>query len=151
MFRGINPINLDPKGRFAMPTRYRDRIAEICDNQLVATIDTQDRCLLIYPLPEWEKIEAKLMELPSYDPAARRIQRMLLGHATELEIDSAGRILLSQPLREHALLDKKVVLLGQGKRFELWSEEVWNEKRDVYMDEAAKDIGMSEQIKTLVL
>ncbi|MBK8970545.1 MAG: division/cell wall cluster transcriptional repressor MraZ [Hahellaceae bacterium] len=151
MFRGINPINLDTKGRFAMPTRYRDRIAEICDSQLIATIDTQDRCLLIYPLPEWEKIEAKLMELPAYDAAARRIQRLLLGHATELEIDSAGRVLLSQPLREHALLDKRLVLIGQGKRFELWSEEVWNGQRDAYLEEASKDVGMSDQIKSLVL
>jgi MraZ protein len=151
MFRGINPINLDTKGRFAMPTRYRDRIAEICESQLIATIDTQDRCLLIYPLPVWVEIEAQLMALPTYDPSARRIQRLLLGHATELEIDSAGRILLSQTLRDHALLDKKLVLVGQGKRFELWNEDIWNEQRDAYLEEASKNIGMSEQIKSLVL
>lgn len=151
MFRGINPINMDAKGRFAMPMRYRDRIAEICNSQLIATIDTQDRCLLIYPQGEWEKIEAKLMALPTYDPAARRIQRMLLGYATELEIDSAGRILLSQPLREHAMLDKKLILMGQGMRFELWDEGNWNSQRDTYLDEASKDVGMSDQIKNLVL
>lgn len=134
-----------------MPTRYRDRIAQACDNQLVATIDTQDRCLLIYPIGEWEKIEEKLMALPTYDPAARRIQRLLLGHATELEVDSAGRILLSQPLRDHAMLSKKVVLVGQGKRFELWDEEVWNQQRDEYLEEASQDEGLSDQIKSLVL
>ncbi len=151
MFRGINPINLDTKGRFAMPTRYRDRIAEICDSQLIATIDTQDRCLWIYPLPQWEQIEAKLMELPTYDPVARRIQRLLLGHATELDIDTAGRVLLPQSLRDYALLDKKIVLIGQGKRFELWSEDVWNQQRDAYLEVASSDIGSSEQIKSLVL
>lgn len=134
-----------------MPTRYRDRIAQACDNQLVATIDTQDRCLLIYPIGEWEKIEEKLMALPTYDPAARRIQRLLLGHATELEVDSAGRILLSQPLRDHAMLSKKVVLVGQGKRFELWDEDVWNQQRDEYLEEASQDEGLSDQIKSLVL
>lgn len=142
---------MDAKGRMAMPTRYRDRIAQACDNQLVATIDTQDRCLLIYPIGEWEKIEEKLMALPTYDPAARRIQRLLLGHATELEVDSAGRILLSQPLRDHAMLSKKVVLVGQGKRFELWDEEVWNQQRDEYLEEASQDEGLSDQIKSLVL
>jgi len=151
VFRGINPINLDTKGRFAMPTRYRDRIAEICDSQLIATIDTQDRCLWIYPLPQWEQIEAKLMELPTYDPVARRIQRLLLGHATELDIDTAGRVLLPQSLRDYALLDKKIVLIGQGKRFELWSEDVWNQQRDAYLEVASSDIGSSEQIKSLVL
>ena len=151
MFRGINPINLDPKGRFAMPTRYRDRIAEVCDSQLIATIDTQDRCLWIYPLPQWEQIEAKLMELPTYDPVARRIQRLLLGHATELDIDAAGRVLLPQALRDYALLDKKIVLIGQGKRFELWSEDVWNQQRDAYLEVASKDIGSSAQIMSLVL
>lgn len=91
MFRGVNKINLDAKGRMALPARYRDQIADCCENQLVVTIDTETRCLLLYPLPEWETIEKKIESLPSFNPAARRIQRLLIGHATDLELDASGR------------------------------------------------------------
>ena len=151
MFRGVNAINLDAKGRFALPTRYRDRITSLCDGQLIATVDTQERCLLIYPQPEWEIIERQLDALPSYDPTSRRIQRMLMGHATELEIDGSGRALLPQPLRDYAQLDKKIILLGQGKKFELWAEERWNARMDQYLDEAPISGEIPEQIMKLSL
>ncbi|AZZ90487.1 transcriptional regulator MraZ [Hahella sp. KA22] len=151
MFRGVNAINMDSKGRFAMPTRYRDRIAEISNNQMIATIDTQERCLLIYPLPEWEQIESQIAALPAYNPATRRIQRLLLGHATELEIDGAGRVLLSQPLREYAYLDKKLILLGQGKKFELWDEDHWTKRRDEYLDEDALGQDVPEELMNIAL
>lgn len=151
MFRGVNAINMDAKGRFALPTRYRDRIAESCENQLVATIDTQERCLLLYPLPEWEKIESQIAALPAYNPATRRIQRLLLGHATELEIDGNGRMLVSQPLRDYAYLDKKLILLGQGKKFELWSEEHWTKRRDEYLDVDALGDEVPEELMNLAL
>ncbi|MEJ2552671.1 MAG: cell division/cell wall cluster transcriptional repressor MraZ, partial [Gammaproteobacteria bacterium] len=73
MFRGVNPLNLDAKGRMAMPTKYRDRLREICGGKLVLTVD-RDRCLLVYPLPEWEEIERKLVKLPSLNTQARRLQ-----------------------------------------------------------------------------
>ena len=145
MFRGITTINMDAKGRFALPTRYRDRVAEMCANQLVVTIDTQERCLLIYPLPEWEVIEKKLDELPGHNPAVRRIQRMLIGHATDVEVDGQGRVLLSQELREYAGLEKKVVLMGQGRKFELWDEAAWKAKQASYL-EAAEDGQLSEEL-----
>jgi MraZ protein len=135
MFRGVNPINLDAKGRLAVPARYRDMIAEHCNGQMVATIDTEARCLLLYPLPEWEVIQAKIEALPSFNKAARRIQRLLIGHATDLELDANGRLLLPSSLREYAGLDKKLILLGQGRKFEIWSESHWNETRDEYLDE----------------
>ncbi|ABC32541.1 division/cell wall cluster transcriptional repressor MraZ [Hahella sp. KA22] len=134
-----------------MPTRYRDRIAEISNNQMIATIDTQERCLLIYPLPEWEQIESQIAALPAYNPATRRIQRLLLGHATELEIDGAGRVLLSQPLREYAYLDKKLILLGQGKKFELWDEDHWTKRRDEYLDEDALGQDVPEELMNIAL
>lgn len=151
MFRGVNAINMDAKGRFALPTRYRDRIASICDGQLIATVDTQERCLLIYPMPEWEVIEKQLDALPSYDPNARRIKRMLMGYASELEIDSAGRVLLPPLLRDYAQLDKKIVLLGQGKKFELWAEENWNSQMDTYLQQEPAGGAVSEQIMQLSL
>ncbi|GAA0787499.1 division/cell wall cluster transcriptional repressor MraZ [Marinobacterium sediminicola] len=133
MFRGVNPINLDAKGRMALPARYRDSVREHCGGKMVVTIDTEDRCLLLYPQPEWDEIQAKIDALPSFNKAVRRIQRLLTGHATDLELDANGRMLLPAPLRDYARLDKKVVLLGQGNKFEIWSEELWNSTRDEYL------------------
>lgn len=142
MFRGVNQVTLDAKGRLAMPTRYRDRIVERSSGRLVATVDRSDRCLLIYPLPEWEEIERKLMRLPTLNPVARRLQRLMVGHATELELDAHGRILIPPTLREYAALSRDVVLIGQGSRFELWDESHWGESRENWLkvDEATTDL-----------
>jgi len=136
-FRGVSNLSLDAKGRIVLPARYRERLLEICQSQMIVTIDTEQPCLLIYPLPEWELIEEKIEDLPSFNPATRRIQRLLIGHATEVEVDGAGRMLLSNPLREYAQLGKKVVLIGQGKKFELWDEAVWNERMHTWLHESA--------------
>ena len=126
-FRGVSNLSLDAKGRIVLPARYRERLSEICENQLVITIDTEHPCLLIYPLPEWEIIEEKIESLPSFNPLTRRIQRILIGHATDVEVDANGRLLLATPLREYAQLGKKVVMIGQGKKFELWDEAIWTQ------------------------
>ena len=131
-FRGINNIAVDAKGRMAMPARYRERLLEACGGRLVVTVD-RDHCLLVYPLPEWEIIEAKLIELPSLNKQARLLQRLLIGHATELEMDAQGRILLPSLLREFAGLTKKAVLIGQGKKLEIWDEETWNESQEEWV------------------
>ena len=133
MFRGAAAINIDAKGRMAMPVRFRELFAAASEGKLVITIDTEESCLMIYPLPEWDVIQAKLEQLPSFNPAARRIQRLLIGHATDVELDGNGRILLSSVLREYAQLEKKAILLGQGKKIELWSESLWNARRDDYL------------------
>lgn len=135
MFRGVNPITLDAKGRMAVPARYREMIAAHCNSQMVATIDAESRCLLLYPLPEWEVIQEKLEALPSLNREARRLQRLLIGHASDLEPDANGRLLLPATLREYAQLDKKIILLGQGRKFEIWSETLWSETRDEYLQE----------------
>lgn len=126
-------MSLDAKGRIVLPARYREHLPEICQSQLVVTIDTDQPCLLIYPLPEWELIEAKIENLPSFNATTRRIQRLLIGHATEIEVDASGRMLLPTPLREYAQLGKKVVLIGQGKKFELWDEKVWGERMEEWL------------------
>ena len=135
-FRGASNLSLDAKGRIVLPVRYRERLLEICHSQLIVTIDTEQPCLLIYPLPEWELIEEKIEALPSFNPTTRRIQRLLIGHATEAEVDANGRMLLSNPLREYAKLGKKVVLIGQGKKFELWDEGLWNERMESWLSES---------------
>ena len=139
-FRGINNLALDAKGRMAMPARYRDRLLEGCGGRLVVTVD-RDHCLLVYPLPEWEIIEAKLVELPALNKQARLLQRLLIGHATECEMDGQGRILVPTMLREFAGLTKKMVLIGQGKKFEIWDEETWNENQEAWIESVQGDEG----------
>lgn len=151
MFRGITPINMDAKGRMAMPARYRDSIAACCDNKLMATIDAAEKCLLLYPMPEWEVIEEKLVALPSLNADVRRLQRLLLGYATEMELDGNGRLLVPSALRNYAEMDKKIVLLGQGKKFEIWSEDHWNSTRDAYLEDVQSSGAVSEQLQSLSL
>jgi MraZ protein len=124
-FRGQSELSLDDKGRMAIPARYREVLSVGCEGQLVVTIDVEDRCLLLYPLPVWEKIEKDIDELPSLDPRVRKLQRTLVGHSEDVSMDRAGRILVPANLRAYAGLDKKAILVGQGKKFELWSEEAW--------------------------
>lgn len=136
-----------------MPTRYRDRLQLDSKSAVVLTIDTEERCLLVYPLNEWELIETKLASLPSFNPAARRIQRLLVGHATDAEMDNQGRVLLPPLLREYAGLDKKAVLLGQGKKFELWDEAHWDVRRGRWLEEESSrdDSILPEEVKSISL
>ena len=149
-FRGVSSLSLDAKGRVVLPARYRERLAEICNSQLVITIDTDQPCLLIYPLNEWELIEEKIEALPSFNPMTRRIQRLLIGHATDVEVDANGRTLLSNPLREYAQLGRKVVLIGQGKKFELWDEALWAQRMDEWLGDKS-DAEMPEALAELTL
>jgi len=142
MFRGATKVTLDSKGRLAMPTRYRERVLERSNGRLVATVDRKDRCLLLYPLPEWEEIERKLMRLPTLNEVARRLQRLMVGHATDLDLDAHGRLLIPPTLREYAGLMRQAVLVGQGTRFELWDEALWDEGRQKWLkvDDVKEDL-----------
>ena len=133
MFRGVSTLNLDSKGRLAIPTRYREGLARQCEGRMVITINNTERCLWLYPLDEWEQIERKLVNLPSLDAAAQRLKRILIGHASDSDLDASGRVLLPQPLRDYAELSKRVVLIGQGNKFEIWNEEHWNERREQWL------------------
>ncbi|SFW20184.1 division/cell wall cluster transcriptional repressor MraZ [Nitrosovibrio sp. Nv17] len=131
MFRGSTPISLDNKGRLAVPVKYRDALASLCAGRMIVTADPS-RCLLIYPQPVWEPLEQKLIGLSSFDSRIRNLQRLLVGNASDVEMDGGGRILLPPLLRQFAGLSKDVVLMGQGMKFELWDAEKWN----VQMDDA---------------
>ena len=133
MFRGATKVTLDAKGRLAIPTRYRERLHARCEGQVVVTVDRQ-HCLLIYPLRDWEDIERQLIRLPSSNRKVREYKQMMVGYATELELDGSGRILLPKELREFADLDRQVVLIGQGNKFELWDEPRWDAKRTGWLD-----------------
>ncbi len=148
MFRGINAITVDNKGRMAMPVRYRDSL----ESSLVVTIDTEETCLLLYPALEWQRIETSLQKLPSFNAQARRIQRLLIGHATDVEMDGQGRILLPLELRQYAQLQKQAFLIGQGNKFEIWDEERWQKKRDEWLlEESRHQDEMPDEMKTFSL
>ena len=151
MFRGVQHINMDAKGRLAMPARQREPLLSECGGQVVVTIDTQSACLTIYPLPEWERIEKDIQGLPALNPAVKRFQRLMLGYATDLELDGNGRMLLPQPLREYARLDKKLVLVGQGNKLELWSESLWLSEREQALQDSGLEADLPEELMSLTL
>ncbi|MFQ3185046.1 MAG: MraZ protein [Marinomonas primoryensis] len=151
VFRGIHQVSVDVKGRMSLPARLRDDLAQYDEDGVVVTIDPVSRCLLLYPLSEWELIQQKLDKLPSFQPQARRLQRLLVGHATDLDVDKAGRILLPAPLREFARLDKKLTILGQGKKLEIWSQEEWEAQREDYLSQDALEDLQTETMMDISL
>ncbi len=153
MFRGVNTLNLDVKGRLAIPARYRDDLLRQSEGRLVITINdsNSERCLWVYPLDEWEEIERKLVRLPSLDAHTRRLKRILIGHATDCDIDASGRVLLPGPLREYAGLKKRVVMIGQGNKFEIWSEELWGAHRDEWLSQTVEDGPLTVELESLSL
>lgn len=147
MFRGISAVNLDAKGRIAVPVRYRDSLKEM----VVMTIDTELPCLLLYPQNQWAVIEEKLQTLPSLNKATRRIKHLLMGHATELELDENGRLLLPKILRDYAKLEKQTVLVGQGAKLEIWDELTWQSYREQWLSEAGENLdNLPEELQDMV-
>jgi len=132
MFRGATSLNLDVKGRLAVPSRHRDALLTHCAGHLVLTAHPH-RCLLLYPQLAWEPIQAKMMALSSFDKQSSALQRLLVGYAEDLEMDSAGRLLVSPSLREFATLEKQVMLVGQGSHFELWNMDAWRSQLELVM------------------
>jgi MraZ protein len=124
VFRGVTQLMLDSKGRLAVPSKHREVLLRHCDGRMVMTADPS-RCLLLYPQPDWEPIQAKLMALSSFNEHTRALQRLLVGHADDVELDGSGRILVPPALRSYAALDRQVVLVGQGAKFELWDQAKW--------------------------
>ncbi len=140
MFFGETSINLDTKGRLALPTRYRDAVEEASGNRLVLTYSAFDAgCLWLYPEPEWERVRDQVMRLSTFNASHRSLQRRLVGSATALEPDGNGRVLLPQTLRQVTGLEKRAVLMGMGARFEIWNENVLNQRR------AEEERAMQEQ------
>jgi MraZ protein len=151
MFRGINAITIDAKGRLAVPARYRDVLSRADEGAMVVTIDTEEACLLLYPKRTWQDIEEKLQSLPSFNPAARRVQRLLIGHASDVELDANGRLLLPPVLRAYAKLEKHVVMIGQGNKFEVWDDAAWNTRRAAWLEVSEDEGGLPDELKSLSL
>jgi MraZ protein len=125
VFQGSHQIAMDAKGRIAIPAKHRDALMEACQGRLVMTAHTQDRCVLVYPETEWLAILPKIEALPTFNRAALRAQRLLIGYATAIELDPQGRVLIPPTLREFGFLDKQLMLVGLGKKFELWEQSHW--------------------------
>ena len=128
MFRGATTINLDSKGRIAIPAKYRERLYGACSGQLVITIDLELPCLTLFPMPHWEQLERQLQGLSNTNHVHLSIKRLLLGHASEVEMDKNARMVLPPKLREHAQLEKELLLAGMGNTFQIWAETQWNDR-----------------------
>jgi len=147
MFRGANAINLDPKGRLTIPTRYRQALMDDCQGQLVCTIDNRQSCLLLYPLPNWDIIEEKISNFSTMNADERRISRLLIGHAHDVDMDKSGRVLVAPVLRQFANLDKEIMMVGQRNRIEIWSQKTWYAQ--VEEDRAAEQAAQYENSERL--
>ena len=150
MFRGATKVSIDDKGRMVIPTRHRALLSAHSEGRVVVTVD-RDQCLLIYPMPEWEQIERKLMSLPSLHSQSRRLQRLMVGHATDLELDGHGRLALTAELREFAGLARAGMLIGQGNKLELWDEARWNEQRDAWLKSEQATTDLATELDSLSL
>jgi MraZ protein len=140
VFRGSADINLDDKGRLAIPTKYRESLQECCERQMIVTLAVNDYgfgepgCLWLYPLPEWEKVEHTISKLPTVNPVGKNLRKFFIGNATEVEMDAQGRLLLPEKLRKLSRLDKKISLVGQLNKFELWNAELRNTEEEDWMN-----------------
>ena len=150
MFFGETAINLDAKGRMAIPVRYRELVRDLSEGRMVLTYSAFDSgALYLYPEKEWERVRDEVTGLSTFDPGHRSLQRKLVGSASAIEPDGSGRIQLPQTLRQVAGLEKRVALLGMGSRFEIWNEDVLNQKRAE--EESSLDEAASEEMTRLVL
>lgn len=128
MFQGATALNLDAKGRMAIPARHRDALLALAEGRLVLTAHPH-RCLLLYPAPAWDPIRAKILAAPSLETQSAMLRRLLVGFAVDSEMDAAGRVLVSPELRQYAALEKQVWLVGQGSHFEIWSDAGWQQQQ----------------------
>ena len=136
MFRGNFQLTMDAKGRLAVPKKYRDCLEAESGPKMVITTGEYEDCLVVYPLPEWQRIEERLRGHPDLQPEsddearakAEWTCRLVIGNATDCDIDSHGRLLIPPPLRTHAALEKQVRMVGQTEKFELWDESKWSER-----------------------
>lgn len=129
MFQGASSLSLDTKGRLAIPVRHRDALTSDSGGSLALTAHPHG-CLLVYPVSAWTSIRETLNTVPSLDPQTARYKRLLIGYAEEVQLDAAGRVLVSPELRRYARLDRQVWLVGQGNGFELWSDADWQRERE---------------------
>jgi len=138
VFQGASALNLDAKGRMSVPAKHRDALLVQGEGRITLT-KHPDGCLLLFPRPEWEAFRTRVAQLPM---DAHWWRRIFLGNAAEVDLDSAGRILVSPELRSAAGIEKEVMLLGMGSHLELWDAASYAAK-----EQAAIAQGMPEALK----
>jgi MraZ protein len=127
VFQGASQVNLDAKGRMAVPTRIRDPLTQGGTVKLVLTAHPEG-CLLLYPAPEWDPVRAQVMAFPSLNRDLNLWKRLLVGFAEEIDLDSAGRLMVSPELRDFAHITRPVMLVGQGNHYEIWDLDCWKQQ-----------------------
>ncbi len=125
MFRGAIQLSMDAKGRLGVPAKHRDTLTAGGAGEVVLTAHPH-RCLILYPQAAWTPIETKLTSLSSFNSQISGIQRMIVGQADVMSLDSAGRLMINPVLRKFARLEKEVMMVGQGSHFELWDVGAWD-------------------------
>ncbi|MDO9013987.1 MAG: division/cell wall cluster transcriptional repressor MraZ [Polynucleobacter sp.] len=135
MFQGASSLNLDAKGRMSVPAKHRDALLVQGEGRVTLT-KHPDGCLMLFPRPEWEAFRARVAQLPM---DAHWWRRIFLGNATELDLDSAGRILVSPELRSAAGIQREVILLGMGSHLELWDAATYATKEQAAMMQGVPD------------
>jgi MraZ protein len=126
MFAGTHQLTVDDKGRLAIPARFRAQLVELCDSQLVITMGPNP-CIEIYPAPEFQRLAQDIQNMEDRRKADL-LKQVFIGFAVETEVDKQGRVLLPPMLRKRARLDGSAMLMGQYSRFDVWAEDVWNER-----------------------
>jgi len=149
LFRGIHTLNLDSKGRIAIPTCYREKLLEASNGCVVTTYNNDQRCLLLFPSTVWDKFEAFLLDLPPFDPEARKLQRIFIGHAFDGQMDPQGRLLIPPQLRKKTNLERETVIVGVGRKFEIWEEGAWNAHCNVCIEEGGLKASNNEVYEKL--
>ena len=139
MLLGEYNHNLDPKGRMAMPAKFRDKLA-------AGAIITRgiDNCLFVFANAEWEELAKKLMALPLAQANSRAFVRLMMAGATDVAVDAQGRILVPDYLRKYAGLKKEVVVAGLYNRIEIWDRDTWQSyktKTESSSEEIAEKLG----------
>lgn len=142
---------MDGKGRIGLPTRYHAHVLDKFHGKFVVTVDIHKKCLALYPLPEWEEIAARLSKLPTSNPAMNTLKRRIIGHATDVIMDSTGRLLLSPELRSVAGLEKEVVLVGLDTKCEIWNKADWDAEQQAAMTTDFSAADFAEAIDSLAL
>ncbi len=129
MFRGRYENNIDPKGRINVPARFREILLQKYDDSRVF-VTNFDHCLLLFPYTEWIRLEDKASKFSTFNKETRAFIRFFFSSAAECSLDNQGRILIPQPLRKYAGLEKEVVLLGALKKIEIWDKKRWDKEME---------------------
>ncbi|MBI4300828.1 MAG: division/cell wall cluster transcriptional repressor MraZ [Chloroflexi bacterium] len=133
MFLGEYEYNIDQKGRVAIPARFRD---EFRGGLVVAR--GYDRCIVVYPLPEWQRMADKITSLPLTRQTSRRLSRATFASAYNLELDRQGRVIIPASLRDYAGIRDSAVIVGVHNCLEIWDKDLWAAEKSIMTEQAAE-------------